>query len=191
MPPLPDFCPPLPTPALPPLGLRPQRLELLGPGHAGRLHAEAFVRQAFARRYGARVGELLPHLVCLVDAGGGLCAAAGVRWAGEGALFLEQYLDRPVEEFFPADGGDAVARKDIVEIGNLAVLRNHFERMGLAPMVLGRADPVRLGPEAARWGRYYDEAPHVIGSALRPTCWPRASPGPAARSRRFGATPGG
>lgn len=196
---LPHFRKPMPAAGPPPLG-SPLGLELLGPGDAGRAHAEAFVRAAFARRYQAQVGALLPHLACLVDAGGGLCAAAGVRSAGAGALFLEHYLDRPVEAYLRAGAGEAATRGEIVEIGNLAALRpgqfrvvvialaaylsgagfrwvtctaveslrSQFERMGLAPMVLGRADPARLGLAAACWGRYYDETPQVIGGALRP-----------------------
>ncbi|GJM22466.1 MAG: hypothetical protein DHS20C15_23810 [Planctomycetota bacterium] len=42
-----------------------------------------------------------------------------------------------------------------------AALRDFFEHMGVTAHDHGRADPQRLGDEAARWGRYYDDDPHV------------------------------
>ncbi|MCC7411122.1 MAG: thermostable hemolysin [Gammaproteobacteria bacterium] len=36
-------------------------------------------------------------------------------------------------------------------------LYHRFRRLGFAPIVLGNADPARLGARAAQWGRYYDQ----------------------------------
>ena len=47
-------------------------------------------------------------------------AACGYRRASAGPLFLEAYLDQPVEQALRCHCGLAVARRDIVEIGNLA-----------------------------------------------------------------------
>ena len=47
-------------------------------------------------------------------------AALGFRRAGEGRLFLEAYLDAPVEVHLSTLLGRRVARHDIVEIGNMA-----------------------------------------------------------------------
>jgi hypothetical protein len=49
---------------------------------------------------------------------------AGVRGAHEGRLYLEQYLDRPIEQSLAtavaARGIDRVGRHEIAEVGNLA-----------------------------------------------------------------------
>lgn len=49
-----------------------------------------------------------------------LRAALGFRRAGAEALFLERYLDAPVEQAVSAAFGTSVARDSIIEIGNLA-----------------------------------------------------------------------
>lgn len=48
------------------------------------------------------------------------CAALGYRRASSGSLFLEAYLERPVDEVVSAALGRPVARDAIVEIGNFA-----------------------------------------------------------------------
>lgn len=81
---------------------------------------EGFIAQRFAEAYGARIDSFLPVLVALVDRPGNVVAAAGYAAAGDGPLFLERYLDRPIEAAFEASVGRPVARDSIVEIGNLA-----------------------------------------------------------------------
>ncbi len=51
---------------------------------------------------------------------GRVCAALGYRRATSEALFLEAYLDAPVEQVLERRLGRRFARRDIVEIGNLA-----------------------------------------------------------------------
>jgi hypothetical protein len=81
---------------------------------------EQFVRDRFHAAWDAEVGELCPWLVGVWDHGGGLAAVAGLRPAATGTLFLEHYLDRPVEEVITAHTGEQVAREQIIEVGNLA-----------------------------------------------------------------------
>lgn len=52
--------------------------------------------------------------------GGKLCATLGYRRAHRETLFLERYLDLPVEQCLAAVLGRDVARKDVAEIGSLA-----------------------------------------------------------------------
>jgi hypothetical protein len=47
-------------------------------------------------------------------------ATCGYRRASAGALFLEHYLDRPIEQAVADVYGRVILRSDIVEIGNLA-----------------------------------------------------------------------
>jgi hypothetical protein len=65
----------------------------------------------------------LPHLLTLRGAGGQLCAVAGYRGAGEAPLYLENYLDVPIEQAIAGSEGAPVERSTIVEVGNLASAR--------------------------------------------------------------------
>ena len=42
-----------------------------------------------------------------------------------------------------------------------------FTRLGLPLLALAKADPARLGDEAAAWGRYYDTQPVVVAGRIR------------------------
>jgi hypothetical protein len=182
-------------------GARPQRL----PQPALRVHAaddaqrdevEDFIRGVYADRYGATLRGFAPMLVSLHD-GQQIVAAAGYRLGGS-ALFLERYLDEPVDELLARLSGQPAARQHIAEVGHLAAtkagegrrlalllgphlaqrrvqwvvstltqeLRLLFGRMGLAPLMLGHADPARLGREAADWGSYYEHRPSVLAGHL-------------------------
>lgn len=82
--------------------------------------AEAFIRERFATRYGASVRQFMPTLLQLEDDAGRVHGAVGVRGAAEDVLFLERYLDRPVEAELARRLGSPVGRARIVEVGNLA-----------------------------------------------------------------------
>ena len=98
-------------------------------GDAGRADLEAYVRTRFAAKHGAAVRTFMPTLIAFRDRQGELRGVAGIRGADESRLYLEQYLDRPIEERLtaslrssPVDRGGvrAVRRDEIVEVGNLA-----------------------------------------------------------------------
>jgi hypothetical protein len=161
-----------------------------------RARVEHFVRAVYRRRFGAHVAGWAPVLVAL-ESGPDIMAAAGYRPAGE-PLFLERYLDAPIEECLRVHAGLALARERIVEVGHLAAahmgagrwlmpllgrhlaaagfewvvatatheLRRLFGRMGLSPIVLGEADPRRLGPDATHWGTYYAHRPLVVAGSI-------------------------
>lgn len=92
------------------------------PGSPRRPEAEAFIRAVFARHYGAEVSSFAPDLM-LLEQGGRTLAATGWRAAGAGPLFLERYLDQPIEAALARLAGQAVRRERIVEVGNLAAIR--------------------------------------------------------------------
>lgn len=81
--------------------------------------AETYIREVFARSYGARVVSFAPQLA-LLEKDGRILAAAGWRGGDGGGLYLERYLDRPVEDYVSGLAGVPVARERIVEVGNLA-----------------------------------------------------------------------
>lgn len=45
-------------------------------------------------------------------------------------------------------------------------LINAFHRLGLKPRTLAAADPARLGANASRWGRYYEQNPMVMAGPI-------------------------
>ncbi|HSV72006.1 MAG TPA: thermostable hemolysin [Methylibium sp.] len=96
------------------------RFALHAPGDRGRREVEDFIRGVYAEHYGARVPAFAPQLVSLRD-GEQIVAAAGYRSAAE-PLFLERYLDRPVERLLAGVAG-APSRGRIVEVGHLASRR--------------------------------------------------------------------
>jgi hypothetical protein len=111
-----------------------------------RAEAEQFIRSVFARRYAAQVSSFAPDLMLLehadIRARNGVIAAAGWRGAGSTALFLEAYLDQPVQTHLERLAGQPVARPRIAEVGNLAsvtpgggarmilALAEHLDRIG-------------------------------------------------------------
>lgn len=181
-----------PTPPLARIGReQPAALHLARAGQPRRAALEAFIGERFARHHGARISHFLPCLLGLEKDDGSLIGAVGLRPAGDTPLFLEAYLDRPVEQCIDAAPLD---RTRIVEVGNLAAdspgaarllivaltdllasvgfewvvftatreLHNSFQRLGLQPRQLAAADPARLGAEGAAWGSYYQHAPTVM-----------------------------
>ena len=81
---------------------------------------ERFVSERFAEVYGAQLYSFMPRLLGLHEGSGRLNAVFGLREAAREPLFLEQYLDAPVQSMVGAQVGHRVARERIVEIGNLA-----------------------------------------------------------------------
>lgn len=88
---------------------------------ADRHEIEQFVHDVFAKTYGANVQHFMPNLVSLRDEEGELVAAFGLRNAGKSPLFLEQYLDAPIETVYSRRFNRNITRAQITEIGNLAV----------------------------------------------------------------------
>lgn len=117
------------------------RWQVHGPGSPGRAGVEAFVQAVYARRHGARVRQFAPTLVSLDDSDGPV-AAAGYRLAAQGPLFLERYLDAPVEALIGDQTGDPPPRGGLVEVGHLAAGRDGA----------GRRLIHRLGPHLAALG---------------------------------------
>lgn len=88
---------------------------------ADRAEVEQFVHEIFAKTYGADITQFMPELVTLRDENNELVAAFGMRKAEKSPLFLERYLDVPVETLLSNRFNKAITRNQITEIGNLAV----------------------------------------------------------------------
>jgi hypothetical protein len=95
-----------------------------------------FSQEQYGKHFSCELNQFYPSMFCLYK-DGVLVACCGFRRASDERLFLEQYLDQPIEEVITLATGQRLERQDIVEIGGLAVL-NRDE--GLAFMV-------RLAPQ--------------------------------------------
>lgn len=104
---------------------------LTGTHMSGREHLERFIHTVFRRAYGANITHFMPTLLSLHDQDERVLAVCGLRRAEIGPLFLENYLQAPVEAVLSTRVGSAVARDSIVEVGNLAVTE-----LGLARSLL-------------------------------------------------------
>ncbi len=91
-------------------------------GDHGRGELEHFIHERFACVHQADVQHYLPELLALQGSHGRLIAAAGMRPASEGPLFLERYLDEPLESAVSRVTGASPDRNCMVEVGNLASL---------------------------------------------------------------------
>jgi hypothetical protein len=95
-------------------------LQVVAPGHPERPALEAMIAGTYAEKHGARICSFMPTLLALKDSSGSTRAVAGIRPAAHDTLFLEQYLDDPVEQALAVAIGQPVARTAIAEVGNLA-----------------------------------------------------------------------
>ncbi|MDP2154138.1 MAG: thermostable hemolysin [Methylotenera sp.] len=86
-----------------------------------RREIEQFIHDVFAHTYGADVQHFMPQLISLRDENNELVAAFGMRKAHIEPLFLERYLDAPIETVMSNRFNRVITRHQITEIGNLAV----------------------------------------------------------------------
>ena len=111
---------------------------LLSPGHPERAAVEEFIAGIYRARFSARLSEFFPHLVAYYDVDGQLLAAVGLRFGSEGALFVERYLDEPIERALVRAGRPAVGRERIAEAGNFATRTPGIARPASATRSPGR-----------------------------------------------------
>jgi len=95
-------------------------LGVAGSDASDRAELEAFVGAAFRRGHDATVTSFMPTLLSFRDRAGDLRGVVGLRGATPQPLYLEQYLEKPVEAAIAAATGQPVRREQVVEVGNLA-----------------------------------------------------------------------
>jgi hypothetical protein len=156
-----------------------------------RCQAEAAIAAHYWRIHGAIIREFMPHLMSLRTADGVPVGALGWRAAATDTLYLEHYIDQPIESQL------GCSRPDVVEVGGMVSqqpggsrhliasltgllqasgytwsvftattpLRNVFRRLGIPIRDLGLATPDCV-PNPADWGRYYETAPRVTAVSV-------------------------
>lgn len=113
-------------------------------GSAERPEIQAFIRRGFERAYRARITHFMPGLIRL-RRDSRLVAACGLRSAASEALFLETYLDRPIEQALAVACSTPPARGAIAEVGNLVAAGPGDARR----LIVHLTHYLRSGP--ARW----------------------------------------
>lgn len=164
-------------------------VQIITEDHPSRKKVEAFIASKFLEAYGATITHFMPNLVC-VYAGDDLVGAFGYRQAHLDSLFLEQYLDKPIDREL------MIQRQYITEVGNFVAIKpgmtrwlirnlkpfmldinarwlvftgipqliNTFEKLGLDVFEVKQASIEALPLEDhAQWGSYYDTNPKVVG----------------------------
>jgi hypothetical protein len=104
-----------------------------------------FVADTFMSHYNASIESFCDRLVGVCSPQGKLLAAAGYNLAEEGPLFLEQYLDVPLEQHIHQHLGLEIQRSEIAEVGNLAATQAGGTRQLIELMTQ------RLHSEGRRW----------------------------------------
>ena len=84
-----------------------------------RLALEERIRRDFATHFGARIADFMPYLL-KYDQGAGT-GVLGFRPAAEEPLYLENYLDFPIELFLANVLRMPVSRSEVVEVGQFVV----------------------------------------------------------------------
>lgn len=95
-------------------------IEVLHQDHPERQEVIDYVRQTFRRVYNADPKSFMPHFIRVRDHKNNYKAVIGYRDAEHQRLYLEAYLDEPIEVAISNKIGGPVARDSIVEVGNLA-----------------------------------------------------------------------
>ena len=122
--------------------------------HPQRDRVEGFIAQRFLDVHGARISSFMPNLLVLFVVEGNPAAALGVRDAGYEPLFLEYYLDLPVEVVLAKNADLCLppSRDCIAEIGNLASVDRRASR--------------QLPVDQQTWGGYYEDSPRVVAGRV-------------------------
>ena len=108
------------------------RLKVLSPDHPQREGLQGFISEHFCLHYGARVSHFGQNLLGCRNSQGQWSAALGFTDAAARPLFLEQYLDMPIEQAIAMHTGHVVPRSQIVEVGNLAARHAGSARLLIA-----------------------------------------------------------
>ena len=95
-------------------------IQMLLPHTAARLQVEGFIKKLFTQHHNATVSSFSPLLFAGFSTSDQPQSALGLRNASQESLYLEHYLDEGIETLIQSVTGEAVERKEIVEIGNLA-----------------------------------------------------------------------
>lgn len=166
-------------------------LNILREGDAWYAEACSFVRKHYLKRLGCELSGFYPIILARVFQGR-ITAACGIRPAERESLFLEQYLDHPINALLSED------RSRIVELGGFSAdsrieafllmkdiapwlhaqgfltvvctanrpIRGCLRRLGIPFKQLAMANSSKLIDASEDWGSYYETAPLVLAGDI-------------------------
>lgn len=91
-----------------------------GVANPHRRRVEAYAEATYERAFEGHIRGHYPNMMSLEGQDGTIHATVGFRIADQGPLYLEYYLDAPIEQAVGQSLGTHVQRRQIAEIGNLA-----------------------------------------------------------------------
>ena len=107
------------------------KVDILNPEHPDWDSTTAAIALVYRKAYGARIKTFMPQLLRVCDREGVFRAIVGLREAATERLFLETYLDEPIEQAIGRMAGERVNRDQVIELGNLAESRPGDARLGI------------------------------------------------------------
>ncbi|MBL4681474.1 MAG: thermostable hemolysin [Pseudomonadales bacterium] len=131
-----------------------QELTISKDGEVTHGNVNKLISKAYAKHFQCDLRHFLPSSFSLVSSNE-VVACTGFQSADHSELFLEQYLDKPIEQALSIAMDSSIERKDIVEIGGFAVTSsNHalsfmlqlapaFQNLGFRYAVCTVTYPVR------------------------------------------------
>lgn len=97
--------------------------------HPLRSQCELFVQDRFRAIYAAEIYQFMPVFVAVFDCNMHCQAVVGIRLAATHTLFLEQYLDKPIEQMINDKTGRVFTREQVIEVGNLSGIHHGSSRL--------------------------------------------------------------
>lgn len=109
-----------------------------------RAAVEAFIGERFEQTFGARINAFMPRLFSMRDRNDRITGAFGLR-STSCRLFVEQYLDEPIDHAIASHCGERIERRGIVEVGHLCGTFPGAARIMIILLI------VRLHREGFQW----------------------------------------
>lgn len=100
-----------------------------------RTETETFIKESYFKAYGAIITYFFDTLLVVVNEQGAIQAAIGFQNPTHKPLFLEQYLERPIEHYIFNHFQSNIDRQEIAEIGNFSSINKQAAKL-LIPMLL-------------------------------------------------------
>lgn len=85
-----------------------------------RTKVEEFIKGIFFKHHQATLKAFMPTLLSSRDAFGNIQCTVGIRNLNKQSVFLEQYLNEPIEKLISDIAEQEISRTSIAEVGNLA-----------------------------------------------------------------------
>lgn len=108
------------------------QLEVVGCEHPDRASLERFIAGCFFRGYGAVITHFADTLLGVRGSDGQWAAGLGYSLPAGQPVFIEQYLDVPLEDGLSDVLGERVRRDGVAEVGNMAATSAGLGRLLIA-----------------------------------------------------------